>query len=172
MRMRNSKTVPSIPGNKIAPASKGAPVTKSALTSAPAKSGCMIVPQTEAELLKLRAEHPVSVDIYTDSRCPHCQAYKPEAEKACLSLRAVDKEGSIPVINCQVDKEFCAKDLQKAGGEGVPHTVARINVPSAMFVVHGNNPKELNGKIDELKSKLLATKKGTGDMPVGKERRK
>ena len=155
-----------MPNNsKKAPSDNTAPISS-------AKNGCMIAPKTKEELAKIRAEHPVSIDVYTHSKCPHCTAFKPEAEKACVGLRSVDKKGAIPVVNCEVDKEFCAEDMRATGAQGVPYTVARINVPNAMFVVQGNNPKELNEKFDQLKSMVIEAKKDAGDKPVGKERRK
>jgi predicted DsbA family dithiol-disulfide isomerase len=132
----------------------------------------MVEPKSKEELDKIRAEHPITIDVFTYSKCPHCISYKPEVEKACVSLRSVDKNGSIPVIHCPVDKDFCSEELAKTGVSGVPFTVARVNVPTSMFAVRGNNPKELNSSIDQLKMTIAKTEKAGEPLNHGKERRK
>jgi len=132
---------------------------------------CMVEPKSKEELDKIHAEHPMTIDVFTYSKCPHCVAYKPEVEKACVSLRSVDKKGAIPMVHCPVDKDFCSEEMGKTGVTGVPLTIARVNVPTSMFAVRGNNPAELNKNLDELKT-MIAKADKAGEHPSGKERRK
>jgi len=132
----------------------------------------VIEPKTKEEYAKIVANNPVAVKVFTWSGCPHCKAYKPEVEKACVDLNKATSSPVIPVIHCPVDKDFCSDEMSAMGMKGVPFTIAEAKMP--LFSINGNNPEELKqyfGKLKPVAIEMGKRIKG-GDAPVDKERRK